>query len=311
MELIFSVINETVNKSAIKDFNNFLKPYSNVTKWYVCSDYCFDDPKKSNDVITFVIYPHDMDILQKQSYIQRLQKCDLKKTQIINPVFCLLMHLGCFFSFNFIPTKENYFSRWKNKNIQIQIVDKYIEMLEKWEKTTPQNAKLYTEYASRLRKFKSKMNKKSFNCKLMARILMVTFLAGYIKYLLIQSHQNVQLYSWLSDRDAITEWEDGVCEIFYHITSHCMCDKYITDKAIEKNMKEVYVTNKASEQFYDQINRIADYICGTLADYNYVDNIVSSEKQLKLIESAIADNEYIIIICLDSSDVKRINTYKV
>ena len=105
MEKIFSMINGTINKSAVVEFREFIKKYSNVTKWYVCSDYCFGDDSKPNDVVSFVIYPHDIDIGLKQDYIQSLQMKDLKKTRSINPDFCRFLHSGTFFSFNFILEK--------------------------------------------------------------------------------------------------------------------------------------------------------------------------------------------------------------
>ena len=310
MDKAFSVINRTVNKSAIASFRMFLSKYSNVTKWYVCSDYCFEDNKKKNDVVSFVIYPHDFDISLKQSYIQSLQNSDLKKTRSINPDFCQFLHSGTFFSFNFILEKDNFFNLWKKKDLQQQFVDTCIKMMDQWIITTPKNKKLYTEYAGRLRKFRNNMNRKSFNCKLLARILSVAFLAGYVKYLVLQEHKNVQLYSWLSDRDAIVKWEDGICEIFYHIISHGLCTNCLTNPMIENKMREIYVANDEAEQFYDQLNRVADYICGTLADYDYKSGSVTAEKQCILIEEAIADNNFIVNIGIASNEAKRITHKK-
>lgn len=306
MEKIFSMINGTINKSAVVEFREFIKKYSNVTKWYVCSDYCFGDDSKPNDVVSFVIYPHDIDIGLKQDYIQSLQMKDLKKTRSINPDFCRFLHSGTFFSFNFILEKINYFNSWNNKDLQQHFVDTCIETVNQWKDTTPKNSELYIEYAGRLRRFKNNMGSKSFNCALMARMLSVAFLAGYIKYLLLQEHKNLDLYSWLPDRDAITEWQDGICEIFYHIMSHELCTRHLTDPKIESKMEEIYFEANKTEQFYDQLNRVADYICGTLADYDYNNGIVTAEKQCILVEDAIADNSYIINISIADKETKRI-----
>lgn len=309
MDKAFFTINSTVNKSAIKDFKVFLQKYTRTTKWYVCSDYCFDDVSKKNDVVSFVIYPHDIDINLKQRFIQSLQSNDLKNTRTINPAFCQFLHSGTFFSFNFILEKDNFFNYWKGKDLQQHLVDTYIEMVSHWIVTTPKNEKIYTEYAGRLRKFRNNMSKKSFNCKLFARILMVVFLAGYIKYLLLQEHQNVHLYSWLSDRDAIIEWEDNIGEVFYHIISHCLCTNCLSNPTIEDKVKEVYFRNNEHEQFYDQLNRVADYICGTLADFDYKIGSVTAKKQCIMIEDALADNSFIINLGIANNEVKRV-TYK-
>lgn len=306
MENLFSMINGNINKSAVVKFREFIKKYSDVTKWYVCSDYCFGDDNKPNDVVSFVIYPHDIDIGLKQDYIQSLQMKDLKKTRSINPDFCRFLHSGTFFSFNFILEKNNYFNSWNNKDSQQHFVDACIEAANQWKDTTPNNRELYIECAGRLRRFKNNMGSKSFNCALMVRMLSVTFLAGYIKYLLLQEHKNVHLYSWLSDRDAITEWQDGIYEIFYHMMSHELCTRHLTDPKIESKMKEVYLKTSKTEQSYDQLNRVADYICGTLADYDYNNGKVTAEKQCILVEDAIADNSYIINICIANKNAMGI-----
>ena len=51
MDNMFICIDTTVNKSAIHQFKNFLQKYPEVTKWFMCSDYCIADTKKPNDVV--------------------------------------------------------------------------------------------------------------------------------------------------------------------------------------------------------------------------------------------------------------------
>lgn len=46
MDNMFICIDTTVNKSAIHQFKNFLQKYPEVTKWFMCSDYCIADTKK-------------------------------------------------------------------------------------------------------------------------------------------------------------------------------------------------------------------------------------------------------------------------
>ena len=52
MDRVFSCIDKTINKSAINQFVNFLDNFSDVTKWFMCSDYCIGDKNKANDVIS-------------------------------------------------------------------------------------------------------------------------------------------------------------------------------------------------------------------------------------------------------------------
>ena len=43
MQKIFECLESTVNKSILEKFQNFLKQYPDVDKWFMCSDYCIGD----------------------------------------------------------------------------------------------------------------------------------------------------------------------------------------------------------------------------------------------------------------------------
>lgn len=57
-----------------------------------------------------------------------------------------------------------------------------------------------------------------------------------------------------------------------------------------------------SRWFYDNFNRIADVICGTIADYDMKNNVVSKEKFSKVLRGVIADNMFIRTYRLSVND---------
>ena len=57
---LLNCLEDTISKSAIVDFQNYLKKFPEVTNWYTCSDYCLDENKNSN-VFSFVLFPHIRD----------------------------------------------------------------------------------------------------------------------------------------------------------------------------------------------------------------------------------------------------------
>ena len=57
--------------------------------------------------------------------------------------------------------------------------------------------------------------------------------------------------------------------------------------------------------FIDATNRVADYICGTYADFNYLDGTVTRDKQCKIIEDVISDNDNIIGIIVREKKLHR------
>ncbi len=78
MDNIFKCIDATMNKSAIVQFKNFIQKYHDVTKWFLCSDYCIADTNKPNDVVSFVLYPYIWDFDEWNEVISSMQKTDLK-----------------------------------------------------------------------------------------------------------------------------------------------------------------------------------------------------------------------------------------
>lgn len=99
MERFFTVLEETMNKSSIIQFRNFVERYSDVTKWFMCSDYCFDDKNKANNVVTFVIYPYILDFYEWSNIIESMQNRDLKHCRSVSQYFCDFVKSGYFFLF--------------------------------------------------------------------------------------------------------------------------------------------------------------------------------------------------------------------
>ena len=55
-QLITECINETINKSSIDDFKNFIATNKKYEGWVIVSDYCIDDDKKYNDCLLSMIF---------------------------------------------------------------------------------------------------------------------------------------------------------------------------------------------------------------------------------------------------------------
>lgn len=293
MERTFAVIEETMNKSAIKNFRNFVHKYQNVTKWFMCSDYCFNDKNKPNNVVSFVIFPYIADFNEWNTIIESMQPTDLKHCRTVSSSFCDFIKSGLFFSFNFVLAKNCMLDKWKDKTSMDRVIQDSIGLTELWQETTPENAESYKRLNKQLKVLQNNTNSKAFNYKLLGRIVEVTFLAGYLKYLLFREVPNIEVFGWFSDRDAITSWDDGIYLVFYQMISHNLISNHLT---LEKNNRVIDVIPGDMQMFYDPLNRVADYICGAIADFNDSNGQVTGEKQCKLIEDAIADNDYLIIL---------------
>lgn len=307
---IFNCIDATVNKSSIHQFVKFLQKYPDVTKWFLCSDYCIGDAKKPNDVVSFVLYPYILSFNEWNEVVNSMQKTDLKHCRQVSSSFCDFTKQGYFFSFNFIFKEKNILDKLGEKDCLDDLLKTYIEMTEKWQITTPNNAENYKIINKKLRKLQNATKQKSFNYKMFGRMIKICFLAGYLRYLLIKEKDCIEVFSWLSDRDAITSWQDGICVEFYHIISHCLCENNLSHEQ-ELGIMDLYLIDEEKDQFYDGANRVADFICGGLADFNYDDGSVAGEKQRVLMEDVISDNEYLVIFDICEKGVAKITHRKV
>lgn len=305
MDNIFRCIDTTVNKSAIFQFKNFIQKYPDVTKWFLCSDYCIADPNKPNDVVSFVLYPYIVDFDKWNKAVSSMQKTDLKHCRQVSNSFCDFTKQGYFFSFNFILKEKNIMQKMDDKDSLDYLLNIYIEMTEKWQITTPNNADNYKKMNKKLKKLQNATKQKSFNYKMFGRVIKICFLAGYLRYIFLKEKDNLEIFSWLSDRDVITNWQDGIYNELYHIISHCICENKLSSER-ENGVKDVYLIDPEKNQFYDDANRVADFICGGLSDFNYDNGSVTAKKQCILMEDVISDNEYIVIFNIHENGVARI-----
>ncbi len=157
-----------------------------------------------------------------------MQKCDLKHCRNVSPSFCDFIKSGCFFCFSFILDKNCILDKWKDKATMDKVIQDYIDLTELWQRTTPQNIENHKIMNKKLKDLQRQTNKKSFNYKLLGRIIAVTFLASYLKYLLLREVHNIKIFSWMSDRDNMTNWNDEIYLEFYQMISHCLISNELT-----------------------------------------------------------------------------------
>lgn len=307
--MFFRCLDATVNKSAIILFRVFLEKYAYVTKWFLCSDYCISDDNKPNDVVSFVLFPYISTMDEWNMIVSNMQKTDLKHCRTISPEFCEFTKQGYFFSFNFVLNKKSLLRKLVDNNNLDILLTKYISMTEEWTENTPNNASFYNKVNKHFKMLQNATKNKSFNYNLFRRVVYTCMLAGYLRFLLLKEKKDVKVFSWLSDRDAITSWQNGIYLDFYHVMSHCICDNMLKSEA-EHFVNDAYLKNIENNQFYDGPNRIADFICGGLADYNYKSGCVSGLKQKCLMEEIISDNKYILIFNIHEDGIARITHTK-
>ena len=293
MEFIDS-IDHTISQSTLDDFRQFLSIHDKQTKWVICSDYCVNDRNKPNDVISFVIIPNIFGFNKWQATINSIQKTDIKNTRFISEEFCKFTHSGLIFGFDFVFEKMYLNEQFPDVNVSRDMVDSFINQVCLWK---PRSEKMENHYNEMLKGFKSlkyKMNEKSFNLKLFGQMVMTSLLAGYLRYLLIKESESAEVIGWLSDRDSITSYCGGVYTYIYELLGYCLCannlheEKYVSvTDALPKN---------PDNMFYDEYVRIADILCGIIADYDFERNTNSKMKHHDGVEKIMAENRFLSVI---------------
>ena len=306
MEYVFESIHDTVMKSTIEDFRRFLDRYKGVSKWIICSDYCVGDKSKPNDVICFTLFPYIIGFKEWKDFIGEMQRVDIKNTSRISDVFCKFMKSGQTFSFCFILDREdNYFEKWKDKGVLTDTLEIYKECINNLNERYLDNAEHYHRMGKSINNLTNQMKSKSFNVGLCQRIFVICFLVSYIKCILISETDKVELFSWLSDRDSITGFCDGIYKVLYEIISLNVCEyKHKMEEYL--SIKEVMPRDPAIDNFYEEYVRVPDYLCGILADYDMNNNRVSKDKHLKGVEYILSDNNSLSIIRFRPNGVCRV-----
>lgn len=298
MQEILKVIEDTINKSSIKDFKSYLEGLKGQSKWLICSDYCIEDNNKANDIATFSVLPYYDYFHDIQNSILKKAPTDIKKTKIIRDSFVEYHRSGYIFHFSFIfGRKREHVLKESTKEDFVPAIKQTIDMLEAWEKNTPSQENYYQTSINKLKSLIQKMKANNFNLKLLKKILVVNLLASYIAYLLCRE-KNIEIVGWFSDRDDITIAYQGIALDLFHMNHHGLCER---DSIEDSNTKLVIaMPSSASDEklWFDELNKLPDYISGTLADYDFKKNYVSKDKFSKMLENCISENTKISILKL-------------
>lgn len=332
---------ETFHKTGYRAFEHFLKKNAQHDKWIIFSDYVFDDSNKPNDVAVFSIVPGPIGMeLIKNGNI--LAQSDLKKTRSVNPAFVECIKNSPIFTVSVIfPRPRRFCEKPEDeRNILQDMVSGLQAMLKIWETTTPESKKRYIAIGKRLNMILQDFNNKEPKLKMMRDIFLITPIVAFLMHE-ITSHINVSTIGWFSDRDKLLDYQRNpaldadtaspagssapamspgnskvlnaknspliheLINIYFHIFSN--------REPIIGNPKICFGLPKneddSKKMWYDNLIRIADYICGTLADCNLENATSSADKFDCLMKTLLANNEYIQVFqCefLYSPAVKRL-----
>lgn len=301
---IFNCLDETMNKESKIRFCNYLKKYKDIKKWSICSDYCLDDKNKNSNVYTFALFPVTKDISELKEEVVQNIKSEIKKSGNFIPESTLnYLNNNDFFIFNFIFPKDflkNYFSKNFNKESKISSIEEQIKIIKNNWKNDYKDV-----IVNSLNNLIKKMKERNFNLSLYKKILLNSFLAAYLCTFL-QRQKNIETYSWLSDRDNMTTYGSGIINALYLWRKEEI--KKIIKIKFSPIEEGITILESKTKPFYDELIRVPDYFCGTLASLikfskNKDKYIEFSKKYDQIIMNVLNSNKNIVTILFEDSEL--------
>lgn len=266
----------------VEKWKKFQQKFKTVDSWYIVSDYCLDDKNKPNDVMTFTIYPFIHPYILKDGIKQYLSK-DIKDFKNLSEkAISYIKDAPYFFSIVFvIQDKNNIFNLEQNK----QLIEKTIKGMENW----PQNKK--EEFIHKMKSFREYLNRKKVAYKTLSNIsVTVHIMSAIIEFLLIKASAK-HIY-WISDRDEITNFQDGIVHEFIRLGYANLLNRRVPDDKVYGFLE----AKDYEQEIFDEFVRVPDYICGAVASMNF-DNVDEvPDKHYDLFDKSIVDNKRIYIM---------------
>ncbi|WP_336015340.1 hypothetical protein [Fusobacterium polymorphum] len=309
---IFNCLDETMNKESKIRFCNYLKKYKDIKKWSICSDYCLDDKNKNSNVYTFALFPVTKDISELKEEVVQNIKSEIKKSGNFIPESTLnYLNNNDFFIFNFVFPKDflkNYFSKNFNKESEISSIEEQIKIIKNNWKNDYKDV-----VVNSLNNLIKKMKERNFNLSLYKKILLNSFLAAYLCTFL-QRQKNIETYSWLSDRDNMTTYGSGIINALYLWRKEEI--KKIIKIKFSPIEEGITILESKTKPFYDELIRVPDYFCGTLASLikfskNKDKYIEFSKKYDQIIMNVLNSNKNIVTILFEDSELYNKNIIEI
>lgn len=263
-------------KSTIKDMRNF---YFSATKnehmWFLFSDYYFGD-EKPNKVITFTAMPSCPYILELQSAIKGVAPKDIKNTRSINTDFVTLINLLPLINIVFVFENKKHFIWDTISEAKAEILD-HVKVLhayiDYWQTTEPVTIPRLNKITKNLRSLESLL-KRGKKLRIISAMFLISQLGGYVGSVICRETDLSSLI-WFSDRDSTNEIGNNLIRDLFQIS---LID--IT----KKNISFSFTTaNSNSDEWYEEITRIPDYITGAVSGFNFDENRAINKKTAQML----------------------------
>ncbi len=278
-------LDEVFYKSSINDMRReYFQYFKTVNSWIILSDYYFGD-EKTNKVITFTSLPYFGGLPQLQSVIRTLAPQDIKHTRSIDGRFIEFLRQLPALTVSFVFRQDKYFAWTSSGEFQAHMAE-FCEKLSAYVAYWRRNAMNHTrlDVLSRNIEYAQGLLRQKKQIRMLCETFVISLLGGYVGSVLCRETALTNL-CWLSDRDRTNELGNNLVRDFFQLT--------LID-VIKKNISFSFTTaNSNSDAWYDDLNRIPDYIAGAIAgiDFDNAGNHTAKPAASSLIGAYLANNK--------------------
>lgn len=304
MPEFLSVFNDAFQKSGVQSLNKFIKSID-CAKWTIYSDYAFKG--KVNDVIIFSILPYLYDFSAFKKVMNELVPRDIKNTNSIKKEFLGLLRNMPIMHIAIVLSRKRKINYFDERNFLLHKTKAIISQLEHWCETTPEAKEKYLIKIKHFKSLKNELKKNSPNLNVIRDIEIVATLVSYI-ITAMSLAKELEIVGWFSDRDTILNYMKGntVNPIIFDLVDLYTFALSKSQKMTMRSSLVFGMPEEANTMWYDEFNRIPDYIAGAIADYDVSNNAVSNNKFKDIIEESMASNENLLYykLILDKSEIQ-------
>ena len=263
-----------------KDVKSLNIPNLTNERWVIAADYCLNDKGKPYQSIAFTVFPY-LQPYQLDEDMKRYLPQDIKHTTKLTPkMINFLKNNQWFYSIVFMfkdinefdeKTISETFCKWTTFDSVVENKEKYKELFK------------FSEYCKR----------KNINDKLIKNLFFIVGLFSLIAEFLVIK-ENAKDIVICSDRDAITEFSDG---IFYQLLDYELSYKV---KSRKKTLLTLMLPNEKTNKFeFDSYIRVPDYFAGATASFNLDEFTVDKDKHKEILLEVLKNNDKVILYKVD------------
>jgi hypothetical protein len=296
-EMMFNELTKCWDGSSRALFQNFLAANPGVTRWMISADYCLRDTSRANDCYAFSVMPMEDDFTAMRGRIRTALPKDIKRARYLTQQGAdLLTDPRHFHLVIVVPKDRDVFNNGPESNP--------LEVSREVANITLSRAEAMERGDSTIRPLKKMVEAaraKSFNFELYGDLLLLGFFFPFVS-LLLNRERKAAVIDWMSDRDNMTTWGDGV--IWNHSTeSFVGLGELLGIDVVGTEIRVAVPAAVSGPMWFDELIRLPDYYAGTVAAWDTPTNVLPPNPKsllfVQMLEHVLADAKNGVVLGLD------------